>query len=67
MGLGTGMSRGLLNIVPRAYVTLFLDKGFLNVCLLRILMKVLVRMFVPHVLQHHVRHGSDSFKMKANS
>ena len=27
MGLGTGMSRNLFNIVPGAFVTLVLDKG----------------------------------------
>ena len=49
------MSHNLFNIVSQAYVTLVQD----NVCLLRMLTKVLVRLFVPHVLQHHVRHGSD--------
>ena len=68
MDLGTRMSRNLFNVVPRAFVILDLEKGnkecnlFLNICFffLRMLAKVLVQLFVPHVLQHHFRHGSDS-------
>ena len=64
MGLGTGMSRNLFNVVPRAFVALFLRtiKGnkdcnlFGMYVFLRMLTKVLVRLFVPHVLQHHDRH-----------
>ena len=40
---------------------------FLNVCVLGMLTKVLVRLFVPHVLKHHVRHGSDSSIWSVNS
>ena len=53
MDLGTGRNCNLFNIVPWAFLRL-------NVCLSRMLTKVLVRLFVPHVFQRHVRHGSDS-------
>ena len=72
MGLGTGMSCNLFNVVRRTFVTLVLDKGVEHCNLfwmyfLRMLTKVLVRLFVPHVLQHHVRHGSDSSIWSVNS
>ena len=49
VGPGTGMSRDLFNIVPSAFLTSVLDKGNegCNLCLLRMLTKVVVRLFVP--------------------
>ena len=60
------MSHNLFNVVPKTLVILVLDKGnedcnrFRRYVFLRMRTKVLGRIFVPYILQHHVRYESDS-------
>ena len=63
MGLGRGMSRNIFKAVLRAFVILVLDNGNKDCNLFWMYVVCACSRkysYVPHVLHHHFRHGSDS-------